>query len=314
MPIENTRVAALARFSTTPLAMLVSESRRIMVDLADPLAECSEAPEPHAIVIHTDASFHASLEAAANLDLPRTDLGVAVVRILGPIGYRPSGDFWARTYSDDIVQQLKTLDADSSVGVIVLDMDTPGGVSTGIPELVDTINRVKKTTPIYSLANSRSASAGFWLSSQATRSFVTPSGDVGSHGAFTMHVDVSKMLEDVGLAVTLISAGEHKVEGSPFGPLDDEATVEIQRTVDLVFDQFTTALSKGRGVTRKHVLDNFGQGRMFEAERALERGMVDGIATIDQLLSGIIAKQPKSRGKPRALAASLALEVEVGNG
>jgi len=56
---------------------------------------------------------------------------------------------------------------------------------------------------------------------------VTPSGEVGSVGVYTMHVDYSEAYKMAGLEATLISAGRYKTEGNPFEPLGDEAAAEM---------------------------------------------------------------------------------------
>jgi ClpP class serine protease len=53
-------------------------------------------------------------------------------------------------------------------------------------------------------------------------------------------------------------------------------------------------------VTQAKVKEDFGQGRMFGAKDAMARGMADRVATLDQVITGMVAKMPARA--PRAAA------------
>ena len=106
---------------------------------------------------------------------------------------------------------------------------------------------------------------------------MTPSGQVGSIGVVSMHEDMSKMLDDEGLKITLVHFGKYKVEGDPFEALGDEARTTIKADVDHFGEMFIAAVAAGRGVSASRVRTEFGQGRMINAHDAARRGMVDRV-------------------------------------
>ena len=56
-------------------------------------------------------------------------------------------------------------------------------------------------------------------------------GAVGSIGVVTLHTEMSGMLEQKGVAVTLVHAGMHKIDANPYEPLPD--TVQAQMQIEL---------------------------------------------------------------------------------
>jgi hypothetical protein len=56
---------------------------------------------------------------------------------------------------------------------------------------------------------------------------------------WTMHIDQSKLLEELGIKVTLIFEGEHKVDGNPFEPLSNDARADCSTTTRVTYDMFT---------------------------------------------------------------------------
>ncbi len=183
---------------------------------------------------------------------------------------------------------------DPSVGAIIIDVDSPGGQVSGIPELSKKIFDARGTKPIIAVANYLAASAAYWLATSADELVVTPSGEVGSVGVYTIHEDESGSLEQEGLKVTMIYEGKHKVEGNPYEPLSDEAKAYLQARVGETYDSFVKDVARNRGVKATDVRDGFGEGRVVTAKQAVSLGMADRIATMDET----IARVQKTLSKP----------------
>jgi signal peptide peptidase SppA len=185
---------------------------------------------------------------------------------------------------------LRTLIADPKIDTILLDIDSPGGSVSGVPELAKIIFDARSEKRVVAIANSFAASAAYWLGCAASEFYCTPSGEVGSIGVFSAHEDYSKHLEKLGIKVTLISAGEFKVEGNPYEPLSDAAHASIQADVDSYYAMFLDAVAKHRGVTASHVKKNFGKGRTLMAEAALSVGMIDDVLSFDEVIEKLGGK------------------------
>lgn len=170
---------------------------------------------------------------------------------------------------------------DDSVTAVVFDVDSPGGSVDRVTEFAAEIRAARGSKPIVAVANTRAASAAYWLAAQADEVVVTKSGDVGSIGIFAAHEDVSKMQEKLGVKTTLISAGKYKTEGSPFEELSEDAKATIQARVDEAYSMFVSDVAKGRRVSVDTVRAEFGEGRMVSASNALKAGMVDRVETLE---------------------------------
>jgi len=239
----------------------------------------------------------------AKLKVPRAAGAVAVYPLRGVIGQHQS--WFTDVSTESIADTLGGLVANDKVGAIVLAWDSPGGTVSGVPELCEQIRAFQSVKPIYSISDASMYSAAYWLGTAATNTFVVPSGGVGSIGVWTMHMDLSKAYDEIGIDVSLISAGKHKVEGNPFEPLSEEAREAIQADVDEYYTMFLDGVAKNRGVRSSVVESDYGEGRTVLAKAALESGMVDGVTTLPELLGALV---PKRRGSSVA-AADLAIEL-----
>ncbi|GAF87417.1 unnamed protein product, partial [marine sediment metagenome] len=157
---------------------------------------------------------------------------IAVLPIHGVITQRESWltMLFGGTGTDAFGAAFDEVANSTAVSAIVLDIDSPGGSVYGVAELAGKIHAARKPgRPIWAIANSLMASAAYWIGSAADKLFVTPSGEMGSIGAMSIHVDQSEALTEAGLKVTFVYAGEYKVEGNEAEPLGDEAHAEMQR-------------------------------------------------------------------------------------
>ncbi len=243
--------------------------------------------------------------------------GVAVITIAGPIV--PRAGMIDQTSSElrsveGIQQEFRAAMADPAVAAVLLNIDSPGGSSDLIPELGAEIFAARGRKPIVAVANTFAASAAYWLAAQADELLVTPSGEVGSIGVYAAHQDVSKAMADKGVKTSFITAdiGPHKVDGNPFEPLSDRARADIQRKVDAIGAEFVAAVAKGRGVSEKTVLADFGKGNMLMAVEAVAAGMADGVETFDSVLARLVAEHaPPAAAENAGTSNGSRMEIQI---
>jgi len=214
---------------------------------------------------------------------------IAIIPVVGVISQRMNmmTEFSGGTSTELLKAQIAEAINDPSVKSIVMDIDSPGGSVYGVSELSDFIYESRQKKHITAVANSMAASAAYWIGASASEFVVTPGGDAGSIGVYTAHQDVSKLEESMGVKTTLISAGKKKVDGHPYEPLSAEALADIQGRVDEYYGEFIKSVARYRGTNADAVRNGFGQGSLVSAKQALKEGMVDRIATLDDVLAGM---------------------------
>jgi signal peptide peptidase SppA len=217
---------------------------------------------------------------------------VAIVQVLGPITQR--GEFMDMSTptvsADALTATLKALAADPQIGAIILDIDSPGGSVAGIQELGDAIFEARSSKPIAAIANSLAASAAYWIGSQAGEFYAAPGALVGSIGVYSMYVDESQAIEKAGYSIEYISAGKYKTEARGLGPLSDDARAHMQAMIDDYYTGFVKAVAQGRGASMKAVREGMGQGRLLLPGAAQAENMIDGEATLAQVVTKMQAK------------------------
>lgn len=223
---------------------------------------------------------------------------VAVVPVHGALMPRGGRSLYGSfTGMDGLRSQIRAHANDPDVSTIVLDIDSPGGAVAGTLETAAEVKAAAGQKPVIAVANTLAASAAYWIGSQASEFVITPGADVGSIGAMILHQDISGAMEQFGVKMTMIRSAQapQKNEAHPFAPLSDEARAFLQGRADEAGNDFIKAVASGRSVTQAKVKEDFGQGRVYGAREALSRGMVDRIATLDDVIGGLQQKRTSSR-------------------
>jgi signal peptide peptidase SppA len=230
---------------------------------------------------------------------PEDQSSIAIIPLKGLL---MSGGLLSLLFGIDPIESfrrgLAKAAGDDKVKHIVLDIDSPGGAVDGIPELANQVAQVKRKKPITAAVNTLAASAAYWIASQANEIALTPSGEAGSIGVYTIHRDISAAAEQAGLKFTVVSAGKYKTERNPYEPLSDSAQANLQEGVDDFYDMFVKDVARGRGATADAVRGGYGQGRVLTAKRAVRAGLADRIATLEEVVGDIQdGRRPPARRK-----------------
>lgn len=219
---------------------------------------------------------------------------VAVVPLYGALMPKAG---WFGTSTQLFAAQVKARAADPDVSGIVLDIDSPGGSVAGTAEAAAVVRDAAAQKPVIAVSNTLAASAAYWIGSQASEFVMAPSADVGSIGAMIMHADVSDALAQMGVKVTLIRSQQspYKNEAHPYAPLGDDASAFLQARADDAGAEFIKAVAAGRKSSQANVKEKYGQGRVYGAKEAVSRGMADRIATLDDVIGGMMQKRAAAR-------------------
>lgn len=231
--------------------------------------------------------------------------GVALIPIVGSLVNRGA---WIGANSglvsyEGLSAQLRDAANDPEVRSIVLDLDSPGGEATGMFSVAELVRQVSSTKPVVAFVNDMAASAAYGIASAASEIVVSPTSIVGSIGVVLTHMDRSAELEQKGVRATLIYAGKHKVDGNPFGPLSDEVRADLQAEVLKFYDQFVGLVARGRA-SMSDADVRATEARTFIGQDAIDRGLADRIASLDDVISSLSTKARGAASKRNGFAMS----------
>jgi signal peptide peptidase SppA len=239
---------------------------------------------------------------------PRIIDGVAVLPVHGVMAPRMSAFMHVSggTSTQQLMQWIEDAATNPKVKHILLDIDSPGGDAHGNQEVVDLINEVKQTVPIHGHGTNLVASAGFYIFKACTTTSASPSTELGSVGTYFVHGEASKANEADGLTYTVFRGGSYKNAANEHEPLNAKGREYITERIDGMYRQFVGSVAKCCGMSMSEVEQQFGAGKLYLADEAQRRGMVDRIATLKQVFNELRQTGKAAPGARQTISAAVA--------
>ncbi len=197
---------------------------------------------------------------------------------------------WRFFSYDEIARDLDWLVQNPDITAIILDVNSPGGMVSGVEAAEQAIKKAASAKPLVAMIDGIGASAAYWLASAAPEIVITPTSLTGSVGALISYIELEGILTRLGARKVEVLA-----EQSPNKRLDpdsEQGRAELQAIVDDAGEMFLQTLATNREASRESILDNYGQGLVFPAAQALKRGMVDRVESLEELVAQMAARGP----------------------
>lgn len=265
----------------------------------------------HAGVRLTDEEIRAAIgDRPGSAVGPTTQGFVAVLPLYGSLFPRANliTEQSGGTSLQRFAAQLRGLTQDPGIKAILIDADSPGGSVLGVPEAHAAVAEAAAAKLVVAQINTVAASAAYWIVSAADEIAITPSGLAGSIGAFIAHEDRSKALENEGVKVEYVSAGEGKTDANPHQPLTDEARANLQKRVNEIYGGMVRDISRGRAVSGDAVRSTW-KANTYGAAEAVSLGMADRVSTIEATLKRLASGAGRAAAKgPQAEVVSARLD------
>lgn len=261
------------------------------------LQGATEAPEP--IVAAEDGRGHAG----------RQQRRVAVLNISGPLVDRPQPglcDDGPVSY-EAIRDALDASMGDDSVGAIIMRMRSPGGMVDGCFDLADHIYASRGPKPIYAVVDNIAYSGCYALAAACDEIYVSRTSGVGSIGVYTYHLDQTAYNANQGIKITLIYAGDHKVDFSPHVELSEGAKDAEQAVIDEMYGLFVSSVARYRGMDVAKVIGT--QAQTYNGQAAIEVGLATRLGTMRDALAAL-AETDEQRSTREAAEAKAAAEAD----
>lgn len=244
-------------------------------------AESIEIPQENRILSAEEmeeatASFSAG--NGARVAKPyRVDNGIAVVPVTGTLVHKLGSmrPYSGMTGYDGITRNLQMATDDPEVRGILLDIDSPGGQVAGAFDCADMIHRLGQKKPVWALASDMACSAAMLIASACSHRLVTQTGRMGSIGVLMAHSDNSGALEKIGVDITLIFSGNHKVDGNPYEKLPDAVRADFQKKMDETRKMFAGKVAGYMGLSLAHVMGT--EAAVFDGKGAVAARLADEV-------------------------------------
>lgn len=201
--------------------------------------------------------------------------------------------------SGPTVEQLEKYGKDSSIRAIVLRINSPGGSAAASQEIYDAIHRIrdKRKKPIVASIASVGASGAYYAACATDKVYANPSALTGSIGVIAQWYTYGDLLKWAKMKDVVVKSGEFKDTGDPARDLTEAERAYLQRLINDTYEQFVSAVARGRKLSVKTV-QPLADGRVFTGREAKELKLIDETGDLQAAIDGAAALA-KIKGEPR---------------
>jgi protease-4 len=183
-----------------------------------------------------------------------------------------------------IARALRHAREDDSVKSVVFRVETGGGSSLAADVILREAILTAKKKPLVVSMGSAAASGGYYASVAGREIFADRATITGSIGIFYGKVDVSGLLDKLGIKVEQFRSAPRADAESLFRPFTDDEKRELGVKVKQFYDLFVGRVAEGRHMSPDAV-DAVGRGKVWTGQQALSRGLVSRLGGLREALA-----------------------------
>jgi len=201
---------------------------------------------------------------------------------------RWTGAYSGMTSYEGIGAQVTELREAEDVRAVVLEIDSFGGEVAGAFDCADQIAALAAEKPVIAILTDHACSAAYLMAAPAGAIIAPRTGLVGSIGIVSMHVDVSRAVDAAGLTITILAAGRHKADGTPYAPLPEETAKKLRAEMEALREIFAATVARYRGERLTKQMALATEADTFIGEAALAAGLIDAVANPSEAFAAFV--------------------------
>ena len=186
--------------------------------------------------------------------------------------------------SETLAKTIADARKDDKIKAIVLRVNSPGGDALASDVIWREVVLAKKVKPVVVSMGDLAASGGYYISCAANKIVAEPTTLTGSIGVFGLMFNAQNMFKNkLGITFDTYKTNTYGDIGTMSRPMTESERLIIQRSVDQVYNTFTSRVAEGRKMKQADV-DSIGQGRVWSGVDAKRIGLVDEIGNINDAI------------------------------
>ena len=201
------------------------------------------------------------------------------------------------TGDDDTIDMIKKIGESSQTKALLLEIESPGGTTTGSERLYEELRRVAEKKPVVAVVGTVAASGAYIAALAADTIVARGNSLVGSIGVLFQYPNVSKLLNNWGVEVETIKSSPLKAAPNGLEPTSPEAREAV---ASLVADSFAwfKALVQERRKLDDAELAKVSDGRVFTARQGVPLKLVDFIGGQREAIDWLVANKGIAKDMP----------------
>ncbi len=189
---------------------------------------------------------------------------------------------------DAMKDAVNILVAAQDVSRVIVRIESGGGMVSGLDSTAKYMRKLMHNKSVVVHTDTAALSAAYWLASSFPRIAASPMAQIGNIGTMALIPDLSGMYDKMGVKFHLFKAGKEKGYGISETEFTEEEKAYFQSHVEKSNNFFLTHVSTHRNLMMSET-DKWAEAQSFFAGEAKAVGLVDEVATLEELIGSLTA-------------------------
>ena len=189
---------------------------------------------------------------------------------------------------DAMKDAVNILVAAQDVSRVIVRIESGGGMVSGLDSTAKYMRKLMLNKSVVVHTDTAAMSAAYWLASSFPRIAASPMAQIGNIGTMALIPDLSGMYDKMGVKFHLFKAGKQKGYGISETEFTEEEKAFFQSHVEKSNNFFLTHVSTHRNLMMSET-DKWAEAQSFFAGEAKAVGLVDDVATLEELIGSLTA-------------------------
>lgn len=223
--------------------------------------------------------------------------GIAIIEVVGLL-LKYGGELFGGTATVRLAEAVRRAARDPAVRGLLLLIDSPGGMTAGLGDMLDAIDEARQKKPVWAYISDTGCSGAYQIAAATDRIWAHAMALVGGLGTYAVVRDFSEALKRIGIQTYVVRSGELKGLGTLGAAISEAELADLKRLVEEVNLEALRRVAAGRGRSLADI-QALADGRVYTGPEALKRFLVDALGTLDQCLLSLatVCNEGEQKGK-----------------
>jgi len=182
-------------------------------------------------------------------------------------------------------EKLDCIERDCRISAVVLRINSPGGGVTASDIMWHDLTAFKSRThrPVVACLMDCGTGGSYYLATAADYIMAHPTAITGGMGVILNTYNLQDLMAQFNILGVPVKSGENTDLGTPVKRMSDQQRQILQQMADEYHARFQRIVQQARPQHPASATDDF-DGRVFTAQQAQEKGLVDGIGYLDDAI------------------------------
>jgi protease-4 len=191
--------------------------------------------------------------------------------------------------SGAFINMVRRVGSDSSIGGVILRVDSPGGDAVASDEMLREVRLLSKKKPTVISFSDSAASGGYYIAMTGDPIVSYPNTITGSIGVIYGKVNLRGLYDKIGVNKEILTRGANAAIDSDYTPITPEARAKLREGIDEIYREFISRVAEGRKKKWEEI-EPLAEGRAWLGSQAKANGLVDELGGVDKAVELIKKK------------------------